>query len=219
MLVPGGAHVTADPFDASIGLDGGDEGAPVRLRRGRAPRKPQRAVLSPCRQPHRAQHVTARVALRGARGAVRDGHEIAPRVDGGLRVHAREREVQNVGHRPVEVAVDHRVERRQTREERLAERAAPRITRLRFGHGQFGRQAQAGDERHRQRPGPQLTLLPAAEHQRLEWRTPPVAPPHDERAHAFRTVDLVRAHADEIDARMTERAISRAKLCAASTWR
>ena len=55
------------------------------------------------------------------------------------------------------------------------------------------------------RPRAQLALLPAAEHQRLQRRTPPVAPPHDERADALRPVDLVRAHADEIDARMAER--------------
>ncbi len=53
----------------------------------------------PRRQPHRAQHVAAGIALRGARGAVRDRDEIAPGVDDGLRLEARKREVEDVGHR------------------------------------------------------------------------------------------------------------------------
>ena len=55
------------------------------------------------------------------------------------------------------------------------------------------------------RPRAQLALLAAAEHQRLQRRTPAVAASHDERPDTLGSIDLVPAHADEIDARMAQR--------------
>ena len=54
-------------------------------------------------------------------------------------------------------------------------------------------------------PGPQPAFLAAAEHQRLQRRPLTIPAAHHQGANALGPVDLVRADADEIDARMAQR--------------
>src|SRR5204863_8755999 len=53
-------------FDVAKWFEGGDERAPVMFDRRGAPRKAQCAALAPRRELHRAEDVTARIALRRA---------------------------------------------------------------------------------------------------------------------------------------------------------
>ena len=81
--------------------------------------------------------------------------------------------LSDVGDRARRVAVDDRFERRQAREQRLREtRGIARRALASLRRRQFGGQAETRDQRHRHRPRAQPALLPAAEHQRLQRRTP-----------------------------------------------
>src|SRR5204863_9330581 len=96
-----------------------------------------------------------------------------------------------------------RLQRVEPTHQPVAEKATTPRAFLLLGDGQLRREAEPRDEGDRQRARAQTTLLPSAEHQRME-RLRRRRTPRDQGADAFWTLDFVTARADQIDARMAE---------------
>ena len=60
-------------------------------------------------------------------------------------------------------------------------------------------------ERHRESPRPEPAFMPPPVHDRLQWKAPEPATPHDQGTDAFGSVDLVAANANQVDARDAKR--------------
>ena len=192
----------------------------VDLRLGREPTEaePQRALRQLIVAAERAQHV-GRLAVRRRAGRAGRQRQVRQREEQALALDAVEGDVQDAGHAPHRVAVQHDAPQRRSRCQSRSRSAGD--ARGVGGHLVARRSRQAtpmpDDLMRRQRARAQAALLAAAELQRHEAE--PRLAPDAQRADALGSVHLVRR---ERRAGRCSRARTSSgslpALCAASTW-
>ena len=201
-LVPQTA-IAVSPFNRFTSrLDRLQETFHVRGRIRRAQAQAHRAARELGLDAHRDQRRRRLGARARARRARR--HRIAELVEldhERLAVDARKREIRRVRNARRALAENHRAELVQSRFElaRAARRGARRAP-IRRDRGQLRRRAEADDRRHVLGARAHALLVAAARDDRLQLD----ALVDDQRAHAFRAVDLVRRDAHRVHVERAE---------------